>query len=32
MRYPYKVFYRRTDEAIEILCIHHAARDEARNE
>jgi toxin ParE1/3/4 len=32
IRYPYKVFYRRTDEAIEILYIHHAARDQARRE
>ena len=26
IRYPYKVFYRITNEAIEILYIHHAAR------
>ena len=26
IRYPYKVFYRNTGEAIEILYIHHAAR------
>ena len=26
IRYPYKVFYRVTDEAVEILYIHHAAR------
>ena len=25
-RYPYKIFYRATSEAIEILHIHHAAR------
>jgi toxin ParE1/3/4 len=25
-RYPYKIFYRVTDEAVEILHIHHAAR------
>jgi len=25
-RYPYKIFYRIADEAIEILHIHHAAR------
>jgi len=28
IRYPYKVFYRTTTEAVEILYIHHAARDE----
>jgi toxin ParE1/3/4 len=27
IRYPYKVFYRNTGRAIEILYIHHAARD-----
>jgi plasmid stabilization system protein ParE len=26
IRYPYKVFYRVTSEAVEILYIHHAAR------
>jgi plasmid stabilization system protein ParE len=26
IRYPYKVFYRVTSEAVEILHIHHAAR------
>ena len=31
LRYPYKIFYRNTGEAIEILAIHHAARDERRN-
>jgi toxin ParE1/3/4 len=25
-RYPYKIFYRITDDRIEILHIHHAAR------
>jgi len=25
-RYPYKIFYRVTDETIEILHVHHAAR------
>jgi toxin ParE1/3/4 len=25
-RYPYKIFYRVTGEAVEILHIHHAAR------
>jgi plasmid stabilization system protein ParE len=29
IRYPYKVFYRNTGEAIEILYIHHAARSPA---
>jgi toxin ParE1/3/4 len=28
VRYPYKVFYRSTGQVIEILYIHHAARDE----
>ncbi len=28
IRYPYKVFYRNTGQAIEILYIHHAAQDE----
>jgi toxin ParE1/3/4 len=27
IRYPYKVFYRNTGGVIEILYIHHAARD-----
>jgi len=26
IRYPYKVFYRITTEAVEILYIHHSAR------
>jgi toxin ParE1/3/4 len=26
IRYPYKVFYQVTTEAVEILYIHHAAR------
>ncbi len=26
IRYPYRLFYRGTDEALEILHIHHAAR------
>jgi plasmid stabilization system protein ParE len=30
-RYPYKIFYRRTGEAIEILYIHRVAQDEPRN-
>ena len=29
IRYPYKIFYRTTNEAVEILYIHHAARDES---
>ena len=28
IRYPYKVFYRKTEETVEILYIHHAAQDE----
>jgi toxin ParE1/3/4 len=31
LRYPYKVFYRNTGEAIEIMYIHHAAQDERRD-
>jgi len=27
VRYPYKVFYRVSDQTVEILYIHHAARD-----
>ena len=26
VRYPYKIFYRVTDQSIEILHIHHSAR------
>lgn len=26
-RYPYKIFYRVRDDAVEILHIHHAARE-----
>jgi toxin ParE1/3/4 len=29
IRYPYKIFYRIVGERIEILHIHHAARDDA---
>jgi hypothetical protein len=29
--YPYKVFYRNTGEAIEILYIHYVAQDEPRS-
>jgi len=25
-RYPYKIFYRLSDDAVEILHVHHAAR------
>ena len=32
IRYPYKIFYRITSEAVEILHIHHAARQEPRVE
>lgn len=28
IRYPYKVFYRVANEAVEILHIHHAARQD----
>jgi len=28
IRYPYKIFYRVTSEAAEILHIHHSARRE----
>jgi toxin ParE1/3/4 len=28
IRYPYRIFYRISDDKIEILHIHHAARDE----
>jgi hypothetical protein len=31
LRYPYKIFYRNTGEAIEIMYIHHASLDERRN-
>ena len=31
LRYPYKIFYRNTGEAVEIMYIHHAAQDERRN-
>jgi toxin ParE1/3/4 len=27
IRYPYKVFYQTTNDAVEILHIHHAARE-----
>lgn len=27
VRYPYKVFYRVANQAVEILYIHHSARD-----
>ena len=28
IRYPYKVFYRITEEGVEIIHIHHAARED----
>jgi toxin ParE1/3/4 len=28
IRYPYKIFYRVADDRVEILHIHHTARDE----
>ena len=28
IRYPYKVFYRVSNETVEILYMHHAAREE----
>lgn len=28
IRYPYKIFYRISNETVEILYIHHAAREE----
>ena len=28
VRYPYKIFYQITDDTIEILYLHHAARQE----
>ena len=31
IRYPYKVFYRIAGDRIEILHIHHTARDEVGN-
>jgi toxin ParE1/3/4 len=31
LRYPYKIFYRNTGEAIEIMYIHHAAQDKRRD-
>ena len=31
LRYPYNLFYRNTGKAIEILSIHHAARDVRRS-
>jgi toxin ParE1/3/4 len=29
VRYPYRVFYRLAGEAVEILHVHHAAREES---
>lgn len=28
IRYPYKIFYRVSNETIEVLHVHHAAREE----
>jgi toxin ParE1/3/4 len=28
IRYPYKIFYRISNEAVEVLHVHHAAREE----
>jgi len=30
IRYPYKIFYRISNETVEILYIHHAAREETQ--
>lgn len=30
IRYPYKIFYQISGETIEILYVHHAAREEKR--
>ena len=30
IRYPYKIFYRISDEAIEVLHVYHVAREEMR--
>jgi toxin ParE1/3/4 len=30
IRYPYKVFYRISGETVEILYVHHAAREETQ--
>ena len=30
IRYPYKIFYQISGETIEILYVHHAAREETR--
>jgi toxin ParE1/3/4 len=32
IRYPYKIFYQATTDAVEILHIHHAARQPPWNE
>lgn len=32
IRYPYKIFYQVTEQAVEILHIHHAARAGPREE
>ena len=30
IRYPYKIFYQVSGETVEILYVHHAAREETR--
>jgi plasmid stabilization system protein ParE len=30
VRYPYKIFYQVSGETVEILYVHHAAREETR--
>jgi toxin ParE1/3/4 len=30
IRYPYKIFYQISGEAVEILYVHHAAREETQ--
>ncbi len=30
VRYPYKIFYQLSGETVEILYVHHAAREETR--
>lgn len=30
IRYPYKIFYRISNETVEVLHVYHAAREEAR--
>jgi hypothetical protein len=30
LRFPYRIFYRVTDDQVEILHVHHSAREEPR--